>query len=313
MKKTFNKSLIFTTILILGLITFSLCTYQVNEVEQVIVLQFGEIVKVVIDEKNNDVVQELKNDHRFKDINIRTRKGLQFKVPFIQTVENFDQRLFTYDTSPREVTTKDKKKLILDNNAQWAITNPATFKLTMGNERNAHRRIDDLLYSKLNEHIGKTEAHVMIADKEYVNGMLEDVASELNIELQPYGIHIADIRIKRTDLPTENSQNIFNRMRTEREQQAKKYRSEGKEEAQRIKSEADKEATIIEAQAISKAEEIKGLGDATATEIYNQAYSQDPDFYEFYRTLQSYKKTIDDNTTIVIDKNSPFTKYLFGK
>ena len=308
-----KKSIILTTSVFLGILTFLLSAYTVGETEQSVVVQFGEVVKVVIDEEHSGVVGEIKNSNRFSNVEISTHRGLNFKIPIIQHVEKFDQRLHTYDTEPREVTTKDKKKLILDNNAQWKVVNPLLFKVTMGNERSAHVRIDDLLYSKINEKIGKTEAHTIIADKDYVQAMLAEVAVDINDELCLYGIEMVDIKIKRTDLPPDNSKNVYNRMRTEREQQATKYRSEGEEQALNIKSLADKEVTILLAQANAEAEKTKGEGDAIATEIYNKAYSKDPSFYEFYKTLQTYKNTIDDKTTIVIDKDSPFAKYLFGK
>ena len=143
--------------------------------------------------------------------------------------------LLTYDTSPREVTTKDKKRLILDNYAQWRIDNPVVFLSTLKNDREAHARIDDIIYSKINEEIGKVDAHIVISDKEYLQEMLKRVTISANEQFENQGVIIVDVRIKRTDLPEENYENVFNRMRTERNQAAAQYRSEGKEKDQKIR------------------------------------------------------------------------------
>lgn len=309
-----KKSSIFTIIFVfIGLIVLSASTFTVEEYNQATITRFGKVTKVIVDKKTPAIIEAIEGNPKFQNITIVEGKGLFFKVPLIDSVTKYSSKLLTYDTDPREVTTKDKKKLILDNNAQWKIVNPLLFRISMGNETNAHTRIDDILYSKLNEKIGQTVAHVLIADKDYTTKMLKECVTDINESIILYGIEVVDIKIKRTDLPVENSENIFNRMKTEREQKAKEYRSEGKEEAQKIKSEADKEAKILEAKAYAEAEKIKGEGDAEATNIYNEAYNQDPDFYEFYRTLQTYKKTLTNKTKIILDSDSPFAKYLFGE
>lgn len=307
------KNIIIAVIsLFLLLIVFSSFSFTVEQVNQAIVTRFGEVTKIIVDEKTPELEKELLQNSNFKDVKIVEGKGLFFKMPFIDTVIKYNNRLLTYDTAPREVTSKDKKKLILDNNAQWQIVNPLLFKITMGNETNAHTRLDDIMFSKMNEKIGQTEAHVLIADKNFTNKMLEQTVTDVNEALSGFGMKVIDIKIKRTDLPVENNQNIFNRMKTEREQKAKQYRSEGKEEAQKIKSDADKQAKIIEAKAYSASETIKGEGDASATKIYNEAYNKDPEFYEFYKTLQTYKITLKDKTKLIINSDSPFAKHLFG-
>ncbi|KYH35532.1 modulator of FtsH protease HflC [Clostridium tepidiprofundi DSM 19306] len=310
--KAFKKTIIGIVILLATLIFIPSFTFTVSETEQAVVTRFGEVTKIIVDEKTHDIESTVKRT-KFKNVKILEGKGLFFKVPFLDNVKKYDNRLLTYDTDPREVITKDKKKLILDNNAQWIIENPLLFHTAMRNEQTAHTRLDDIMFSKMNEKIGQTEAHMLISDKAYTNEMLDTIIKEVNKSVKDYGIKVIDIRIKRTDLPSENSKNIFNRMKTEREQKAKQYRSEGLEEAQKIKSEADKQAKIIEAKAYAEAEKIKGEGDAEATRIYNEAYNKDPEFYEFYKTLQTYKKTLKNNTKIIIDSNSPFAKYLLGK
>lgn len=299
-------------ILVLSLFSSSLF-FSVDEREQVVVRQFNEVVKIVVDEKTDEIVKAIENNPQLKHVKLIEGKGLFFKVPFIQSVESFTNLLLTYDTNAREVITKDKKKLVLDNFAQWRISNPALFVISLKNERAAHTRLDDIIYSKLNEEIGKVDAHIVISDKQFVLDMLKRVTDSTNDQVRNYGMEVADIRIKRTDLPEANYNNIFNRMKTERERAAKTYRSEGKEEAQKIRSAADKEATIIEAKAYEEAEKIKGQGDAVALRIYAEAYNRDPEFYAFWRTLQTYKKTLGDKTKIVIDSDSEFAKYLFDR
>ncbi len=311
--KTVKSVIAVIVAVILVLILFNLCTFRVDEREQVVVKQFSEVVRVIIDEETPEMEAA-----RIANVNLRNvkvvegRKGLFLKIPFIQSTETYTNQLLTYDTVPREVITQDKKKLVLDNFAQWKIDNAALFVSTINNERKAHQRLDELVYSKLNEEIGKVTAHVVISDKEYMSDMLERIIISTNEQLVNYGMEVIDIRIKRTDLPAENYENVFNRMRTERERAAKTYRSEGQEEAQKITSTADKDAIIIEAQAYETAETTRGEGDAAALQIYADAYNQDPEFYAFYRSLQAYRTTLGNGTTIVLDTDNEFLKYLFN-
>ena len=291
-------------------IFFNLFTFPVAMTEHAIVTRFGEIHKIIVNDAS--ALQGTLADSRFKNLNIVEGNGLFFKVPFLDKVDYYNSRLITYDVEAREVTTKDKKKVILDNYAQWKIINPALFRVTMRTEASAYVRLEDIIYSHLNQQIGKINAEILIADKDYVKTMLSEIVRQSNVDVGDYGIQILDVRIKRTDLPSENNANIFNRMRTERERMAMQYRSEGQEEAQKIRSGADREATIIEARAYAEAERIRGEGEAEALKIYAQAYGQDPEFYEFFRTLQTYQATLKGNTTLVIDSDSDFAKYLFG-
>lgn len=295
------------------LILFTSSTFIVKEQDQVVVSRFGEIKKIYVNVENYDAVKnELSNDNRFRKISILTNKGLCFKVPFIDSVTSYDSRLLTYDTSPCDVITGDKKKLILDNYAQWRITNPALFKITMGNIRNAHIRIDDILYSKIRERVSLFDADDLVGNKDINQKILNDVIIGANKELSSSGIQVFDFRIKNIMLLAENRENIYNRMKTEREQMAKKYRSEGEEEYLKITSNAQKEATIIEAEAYEKAQKLKGEGDAEATRIYNEAFNRDPEFYKFYRSMQAYKKIMNEKVKLVIPEDSEFAKYLFN-
>ncbi|MFA9380373.1 MAG: protease modulator HflC [Acetanaerobacterium sp.] len=295
------------------LIIFSQIFYVVDETEHVIKYRFNEIVEVDVNNLTTEEMAVLQSSPRYQTIKLFEGAGLHLKIPFIERIERFDNRLITYDTLPREVITSDKKKIILDNNAQWWIVDPVQFKITMNTVNAANQRVEDLMYSKMNEKVGQTTSQDLISNKEYVATMLTEKSEELNVMMAEYGIRVLDIQIKRTDLPTENNENIYNRMRTEREQMARQYRSEGGEEAEKIKSGADYEAAKVRAEANAEAQRIRGKGDADAAEIYNRVYSKDPDFYEFYKTLETYQKTLPDSgAKIVISPDSEFAKYLYG-
>ncbi|MBU9720038.1 MULTISPECIES: protease modulator HflC [Bacillaceae] len=298
--------------LLVVVVSWFLFTFNVNEIDQAVVVRFGEVQKIVISEKTTEVVEQIEQHSRLSGVKIVEGKGLQFKIPFIDTVETYSDRLLTYDTRPRQVTTLDKKRVELDNYAQWRITNPALFRVTMHTEVNANTRLDDMIYSNLNSEIGRTSMTQLISDIDHVEQMLVNVKERTNNGLEEYGMEVVDIRIRQTDLPEQNLENIFNRMRTERERIANRYLSEGEEEAQKIRSDADRQARIIEAEAYETAEILRGQGDAEATKIYAEVYNQDPEFYEFFRSLQAYRATLDEDTTIVIPADSYFAQFLFG-
>lgn len=310
MIKAFKRWIVVLVIVFAGIIAFNLLTFRVYMTEHAVVTRFGDIHRAIVADAS--AMENLTDNPRFTNLDIVEGNGLFFKIPFIDKIDYYNDRMLTYDVDSREVTTKDKKKVILDNYAQWKIVDPVLFRVTMRTEVAAYVRLEDIIYSQLNQHIGKIDAEVLISDKDQVASMLEDIVRRANAEVKDYGIMIVDVRIKRTDLPQENNANIFNRMRTERERTAMQYRSEGQEEAQKIRSHADREATIIEAQAYAEAEKTRGEGEAEALRIYAEAYNQDPEFYEFYRTLQAYRKALKNNTTLVIDSNSDFAKFLFG-
>ncbi len=297
------------------LIGFGLCTFQLQESESAAVMRFGKIVTVYVktDVQAAIVREGLSNENdKLADVKVRVGTGLHFKVPLIDSVKKYNNRLMTYDTEARQVITSDKKKLIFDNNAQWRIENPALFEVTMGRMEEAEKRLDDILYSMMNEKVGKMEAIVLISDKEAVEKMQDELAIQISASMSAYGINVFDIRVKRTELPEENYESVYNRMNTERERIAAQYRSEGDELAMEIRSDTDKQIMILLSEARKQAEIIKGEGDAEAARIYNEAYGTDKDFYEFYNTLEVYKLTVGSNTKLVIPSGSPFAQYLFG-
>ncbi|HEY8500625.1 MAG TPA: protease modulator HflC [Clostridia bacterium] len=312
-KKIIKSILYITAGIVLFLILFSSFTFTVDEREQVIVTQFDRIVRAVVDDKSDPSYDMLKQDERFKNIRIEEKKGLCFKLPFIQKTISYTNKILTYDTDPEEVFTLDKKTIVLDNYAEWEIVNPIIFMQNLGSISLAHQRIDEYIYSRLREEIGRIEASKLVTDKDYVSEMLLRVRDFVNDKLEAQGIKIVDVRIKRTEYPEATYQNIFEQMRSERQAVATEYRSEGMKEAQRIRSEAEKEATIIEAQAYEQAQKIRGEGDAEALKIYAEAYNRDPEFYQFWKTLQTYEKVIDADTTIIISPDSEFARFIYGK
>ena len=273
------------TIIILFLAVFvvSLCVFTVDQTEQAIVIQLGKPLEGV------------------------KGPGLHFKVPFIQQVVQFEKRILVYDAAPTEILTEDKKNLVVDNYAKWKITEPLKFYKTVKNEMGAQSRLDDIIYAQLRVELGK---HTLEDTVSITRDKIMSIVTERSNELaKSYGIEVVDVRIKRADLPEQNEKHVFDRMRAERERQAKQYRSEGAEESQKITAKADMERTIILAQANKEAEELKGVGDAESIRIYAEAYQQDLGFFEFMRSLEAYKKTLKEKTTIVVSPDMRFLKF----
>ena len=253
--------------------------FTIDETRQVVILQFGEPVRII------------------------KTPGLHFKLPApLQVAQRFDDRLLEYDVPPEEILSKDKKSLIVDNYVRWRITDPLLFLQTVQTEPIAKTRIDDIVYSELRRELGTHNMSEIITENREL--IMEKVTRESAIATKPYGIEVVDVRLKRVDLPQNNEQSIYRRMQAERIRQANKFRSEGEEESQKIKASTDKDKTIILADAYKQAEEVKGEGEAIAVDIYARAFSKDPDFYEFYRTLETYKIIIDKKTTLVLPTNS---------
>jgi modulator of FtsH protease HflC len=298
------------------IIAFGLCTFQLAENESAAILRFGKIISVYVKtqaQADQILADFATSQEKLGDVKVYIGTGLRLRVPFIDNVKKYNNMLLTYDTSPRQVITSDKKKLIFDNNAQWRIINPALFEITMGRIEEAQKRLDDIIYSRMNEKVGKLEASVLITDKAAVEQMQNDLAAEISTMMRAYGIEVFDIRVKRTDLPQENYESVYKRMITERQRIAAQYRSEGDEEALKSRSDTDMQIVILLSEARKKAEILKGEGDAEAARIYNEAYGQDYQFYEFYNMLEMYKATLGSNTRLIIPADSDFAKYLFGE
>ena len=243
-----------------------------------------------------------------KPIRNITEAGLYVKVPFIQEVTYFDNRLLDYDSQAQDVITQDKKTLLLDNYAKWRIVDPLKVYQNFQTQRGARQRLNDIISSELRVELGRHDLLEIVAD--HRADLMKIVTQRSHEKASAYGIEIQDVRIKRADLPEQNEKAVFARMQAERERQAKQYRAEGAEEAQKIRSEAEKDREIILAQAYKEAEELRGAGDAKAFKVYAEAYRQDTHFFEFTRSMEAYKKTFKDKSTIVMSPDSEFLHYL---
>ncbi|MBR3880368.1 MAG: protease modulator HflC [Mailhella sp.] len=231
------------------------------------------------------------------------RPGLHMKLPFIQNVVYFDARILDYDARPAEALTSDLKSIVLDNYARWKIVDPLRFYSTMRNEVNAQARLDAVIYSQIRAHIGRHTLSEVVNDKR--TAIMDSVTEKASAQMKEFGIKLVDVRIKRTDLPAENQRAIFDRMRAERERQATQYRSEGSEESTKIRSEADKERALILAEANKQSQVLRGEGDAEAARIYAEAFSKSPEFFSFQRGLEALRKSLGENTRMILTPDSP--------
>ena len=243
-----------------------------------------------------------------KPKDIITEPGLYFKIPVLQKVRYFSKQLLDNDSPPTEVITRDKKNLLIDNFSLYRIVDPLKFLETVRTENGARSRLDDIVYSELRVEIGTHDLMDVVTENR--NLIMAKVTEQSNIKAAEYGIEMADVRIKRVDLPPEIANSIFNRMRTERQRIAMEYRSEGKEESTKIRAQTDKEKTILIAQAYKQEQTIRGEGDGMATKIYADAFSKDPKFYNFIRSMEAYKKSLKTGTTILLSEDSEFLNFL---
>jgi membrane protease subunit HflC len=234
--------------------------------------------------------------------------GLHFKLPLMQQVVYFEKRILLYDAAPTEILTKDKKNLVVDNYTKWKIVNPLKFYTTVKNVRGAQARLDDIVYAHLRVELGQHNLSDIVSKSR--SEIMATVTDKSVKRAQDYGIAVIDVRIKRADLPEQNEKHVFDRMRAERERQAKQYRSEGEEESKKITAKADMERTIILAKAYKEAEQTKGEGDAKSIKIYADAYQKDFKFFEFVKSLEAYRKSLKSDTTLVLTPDSEFLKYL---
>ncbi|MBT5782223.1 MAG: protease modulator HflC [Candidatus Marinimicrobia bacterium] len=275
------------TALILGLlILFAFSTIIiVDETEQIVILQFGKPIRTI------------------------TEPGLNWKFPApFQTSDTFEKRLLEYDVPPEEILSRDKKSLIIDNYVRWKITDPLLFLKTVKAIPTAKTRLDDIVYSELRQELGNHDMVEIITENREL--IMNKVTIASNEETSKFGIEIIDVRIRRVDLPQENESSIYARMEAERKRQANKFRSEGEEEAQKIRAATDRDKTVILAEAYKQAQKIRGEGEAVALDIYATAFSKDPSFYEFQKTLETYEKIIDQKTTLVLPADSKLFKTL---
>tara|TARA_B100000123_G_C25739890_1_gene433295 strand:+ start:1096 stop:1968 length:873 start_codon:yes stop_codon:yes gene_type:complete len=279
------SKLILPLIVILGVVGYQAIVI-VQEINQAIVLQFGDPKKII------------------------TKSGLNFKIPFIQNVVYLDKRVLNLDNPPEEVIAADQKRLIVDAFARFKIVDPLKFYISVGNERVARQRLATIINSRIRGVLGKQDLTTLLSvDRAKQMSIIQ---SDVNTEAQNFGIEIVDVRIKRADLPQANSEAIYARMQTERQREAKEFRAQGAEIATKIKSTADKEVTVILANAKKKSEIMKGEGDGLRNKIFANAFGKDPKFFGFYRAMQSYEKAlIGGETSLILSPDSDFFKF-FG-
>ncbi|NBI31049.1 protease modulator HflC [Chengkuizengella marina] len=289
-----NQKKLITAIIVVALVILLGFTslFIVNEGEYKVVLQFGEAVQIYQD------------------------PGIKFKIPFIQSVTSLPKRQMLYDSNPTPILTKDKKPIEVDNYTVWRIENPKQFLQTAQTISNGEKRIDNAVYNTVRRKLSEIDYGDIISETGSARGDLnkqisDEVASVL--ERDEYGIKIVDVRIKRTDLPNENKESVFKRMISDRRAIAARYLSEGDEEYRKITSNADRLAKelIAEAQATSK--KIIAEGEQEAASIYNAAYGKDAEFYNLYRTLESYITTFQGEPIIMLPITSPYAQILLGR
>ncbi|UED79310.1 protease modulator HflC [Lysinibacillus sp. CD3-6] len=289
-KKYISLVVTLTIVFAVAVILFA-NVYIVKESEYAVVRQFGEVVKFERD------------------------PGIKMKVPFIQSVTTLPKNQLTYNISEEEINTKDKKRIIIDNYAVWRITDPKALISNAGTLTKAESRMEEFIYSVIRTELGQLRYDEIINDENSSRGSLNDRVTERVNELllnDKYGIEVVDVRIRRTDLPAENEQSVFTRMVSERQSTAQLYLSEGDADKRRIEAQTDREVQEMLAKVNKEAALIQAEGEAEAAKIYNSSFSKDPEFYSLYRTLESYKKTVGEDTVIILPSTSPYAKLLSG-
>lgn len=286
-RKQWLTLIIVLVIVILG----SGSMYIVKEGEYKVVLRFGEAMRAV------------------------PEPGLKFKLPFIENVSTLPKYQMTYESSPTTILTKDQKPIVVDNYTVWRITNASQFLRTVQSVSGGIQRIDEAVYNSVRRKLSEVNYDNIISENTARGNINDEITKDVVSALtrDNYGIEVIDVRIKRTDLPEENKQSVYNRMISDRQSIAARYLSEGDEESRKITSKADRTATELLAQAQADAKKIVAEGEREAAIIYNKAYGSDPQFYNFYRTLESYATTLQNEPVIMIPIDSPYAKILLGQ
>jgi len=280
-----NRAILVATVIVIAWLSF----FTVKETDFVLVTQFGRPLYTITD------------------------AGLHMKW-FFQSTITFDRRLRIYNPRPSEFLTRDKKNLVVDNYVAWKIQDPNRFVQTVGDPVAAEMRLHDIVWSGFSAALGTHDLEALVSDTNKTaeaSQLLDNLTSFIDrAALEQYGINVVDVRIKRLNLPEQNKQSVYARMRAERERIARQYRAEGEEQALAIRADADRQKAEIVSSAYKDAEKIRGQGDAESTRIYGQAYSKNPKFYKLLRTLEAYKKVLDDKTTAILSSDSELLRIL---
>jgi len=300
--------------------------FIVDETRQAVITFFGEPVAIILGSLPADMRADLEKDikeyetQKKTKIKIKQGAGLYVKIPFLQKVILLEDRILEYDSEPTDIVTKDKKHLLVDNFARWQIVDPLRFIQTVRTENGAQSRLDDIIYSVLREELAKSNLVEIVRTEDIASleehittgreAIMNAVTKKADKTARGYGIKLIDVRIKRADLPKENLNAVFNRMRAERERISKRYRSEGEEEAAKIRAETDRDVKIILAEAYKEAETTKGRGDAKAAGIYAAAYSSHEDFYKFLQSLEAIEKSTTPRDQLILSTTDGVYQYL---
>ena len=281
--------LVSIVVVVLLIVAASSSLFTVNQTQQALVLQFGEPKRTI---------QE---------------PGLAFKLPFIQDVTYYEKRVLSLiPQDAEEVILSDQKRLQVDAYARYRIEDPLLFYQTVRNELGARGRLEAIIDSSVRRALGReTLASILTGQR---NDIVRSIGEEVNASVSSLGIQIIDVRLRRADYPTATSQNIFNRMKSEREREAKEFRATGEEEAQEIRADAEKTRTVILSEAQRTAQETRGAGDAEAIQIYADSFGQDAEFFAFYRSMEAYRKSMGQNeTSMVLSPDSSFFRFFKDK
>lgn len=279
---------------ILGLIIVGITTvvsmnalFVVQETEQAMVLRFGKVDRLIAE------------------------PGLHAKIPFAQQVMFFDKRILETDSSPEEVQTEDKKRVVVDSFTRWRITDAEKFYQAVRSTSVAIQRVNAIVNSNIRRIVAREPLEELVTGNRIK--LMNDIQTEATREAAPLGIEIVDVRIKRADLPEENSRAVFRRMQAERQKEAKEIRANGEEEAQKIRADAEKQRTILIAEAERDAQKLRGEGEGQAIKITAEAFQKDARFYEFLRSMEAYEGSLTEDTLMILDPTIPFLKEFSGQ
>lgn len=275
---------VIVVLIVVALIVGYSSLFTVHQTQQALLIRLGKVVRVV------------------------SEPGLHFKAPFVDTVVSIDKRILDLEEPAQEIIASDQKRLVVDAFARYRITSPLRFYQTLGSKAAADSQLEILLNSAMRRVLGESSFIDVVRDKRA--GLMARIQGFLDKETDRYGIQVVDVRIRRADLPEQNSQAVYQRMQTERQREAAEYRAQGRERGQEIRSQADRQVTVLIADATSKAEQIRGEGDAKRNEIFAAAYNKDAQFFNFYRSMLAYQNGLKHNDTrYVLRPDTSFFRY----
>ena len=280
-----NRALILAVVAVIGVVVASSTLFTVHQTQQVLITQFGQPIRVI------------------------REPGLQVKLPFIQSVIAFDRRLLDFDAPGEEVILGDQRRLIVDSFTRYRITDPLLYFQTVGaTEAGIRARLNSIVQSSLRRVLGNEPLlSVLSTDRTRIMGTIR---SQVNEEARRFGIEVTDVRIRRADLPDENTQAILNRMQSERERVAREARAEGAEVAAQVRARADRERTVLIAEAQASADILRGQGENDAIRIFADAFQRDPQFFHFWRSMQAYREAFGEgDTRLLLSPDSEFFRF----